>query len=55
MNWQLLRFLSAAVLAAALSAGCVARVETDPAPANGTVNVDVDPPAKAPDVKVNVD
>lgn len=38
----------------ALSAGCVARVETD-LPASGTVNVDVDPPRRAPDVKVNVD
>lgn len=55
MNWQLLRLLAPALLAAALFAGCVARVETDPAPASGTVNVDVDPPARAPDVKVNVD
>jgi hypothetical protein len=42
------------LLAAVVSAGgCVARVETDPAPAS--VNVDVDPPRSGPDVKVNVD
>jgi hypothetical protein len=50
MNMQstLLKFMLAAALAAC--AGCVAKVETDPAPAK--VNVDVDPP---PDIKVKVD
>ena len=54
MLWQL-KFLSAAVLAVALLGGCVARVETDPAPASGTVDVDVDPPRRGPDVNVKVD
>jgi hypothetical protein len=45
-------FLAGALLA---GSGCVARVETDPAPASGTVDVDVDPPRGGPDVKVKVD
>jgi hypothetical protein len=47
--------LSLALLAAAIASGCVARVETDPAPASGTVDVDVDPPQRGPDVNVKVD
>lgn len=51
MKIQLYGLLLAGGLLAA--SGCVARVETDPAPAS--VNVDVDPPRGGPDVKVNVD
>jgi hypothetical protein len=52
---QLLKAFLATLFLAAAATGCVARVETDPAPASGTVDVDVDPPRRGPDVNVKVD
>jgi hypothetical protein len=52
---QLLKACLATMFLTAAAAGCVARVETDPAPSSGTVDVDVDPPRRGPDVNVKVD